>query len=878
MLRILFTLFLSSLIGITQAQFTDISWQLEQYDINLTSPTNGYGSGISFFDFNKDGWDDISLSGGTAHPIFLINNEGSLEVVDLGITNFGDARMHSMLWVDYDNDGDSDLFISRQNGPMQLWQNDGNMNFTNVAEEAGLEQAIYIYANAAWADYNHDGCLDFYVTKNYSFFDYVDTLYTSKLYVSNCDGTFTDVTLEAGVLLIPRTELQPAWVDINNDGWEDLFIAVDRLPFQNELFLNNKDGTFTRISEDAGINDYLDAMGVSVADYDHNGYLDIYVGNNPIDPGNVFYHNNGDLTFENIAPQMELDLGVESTLSTWGALWIDYDNNMWEDLFLATMIFTGQPHPGSLLYRNNEGMSFTDITEWSNINGGGPVETFTAAMGDLNNDGYYDYVITNRHPYTPRLKLNNGGTNNWLSVELQGTISNRDGIGTWIRCYVGGKELVRYTMCGENLAGQNSSKKIFGLAQHTIVDSLVLDWNMGTHEVYYDVDINQFLYLIEGASFLEPINITYDGDLQICFGETIVLQANTTDDVVWNNGHIGQNVTISTSGQYFATVTNQFGLTINTDTVEVIVTPQADIIMDVQHISCTNANDGSISVSLSNGPIQQIIWSNSSDQTTITDLDNGLYTFTAIDMYGCEVSGAATIVEPAPLFAQGVPTNATCYGTATGSVMLQTIGGTSPFTTDWFGQNPDALTAGNYSALVTDDHGCTVTINFTIGQPDSIAVVLSVTPATASTAEDGAASVTVSGGTPPYQVLWSTGAEDVFDIDGLAPGIYSVEVTDANGCVWSTDFVVMYGTGVYEFGESPLRLFPNPANQSVQISGCKQGVVGIEIIDSNGKIVLSEDHHHCKDKIAVDRFAAGIYLMRIVENENVHQLRLVIGK
>lgn len=859
-----------------QAQFTDITEQLEQFNINLTSPTNGYGSGIIFYDFNNDGWDDIGLSGGTDDPVFLINNQGTLELAPFTIPNFGDARMHSMMWVDYDNDGDSDLFVSRQNGPMQLWQNDGNFNFTDVAGEAGIEQESYIYSNAAWADYNHDGCLDFYVTKNYSFFDYIDTLYTSKLYMSNCDGTFTDVTEEAGVLQIPRTELQPAFVDVNNDGWEDIFIAVDRLPFQNELFLNNQDGTFTKISESAGIDDHLDAMGVSAADFDRNGYLDIYVGNNPINPGNVFYQNNGDLTFTNIAPAMNLDLGVESTLSTWGATWIDYDNDTWEDLFLATMIFTGQPHPGSRLYTNNAGQSFTNISDDANINTPIPTETFTVSIGDLNNDGYYDYVTSNRHPYTPRLKLNNGGDNNFLSVELEGTIANRDGIGTWIRCYVGGQELVRYTMCGENLAAQVSSKKIFGLAQYTQVDSLVLDWNSGTHEVYVNPDINQFMYLIEGASFLVPITLSYDGDLEICSYESVVLDAGTPDGVLWNTGDEGQYLEVVEAGEYFATVTNQFGLSINTDTLEVVVSPEADVITSVDQISCTNAEDGAVSVSLSNGPVVDIEWNTGADGTELSNLDAGLYSFTGTDIYGCTFSGEVTIIEPAPLFAQGLTTDALCYGTATGSVEFQTLGGTPPFSADWMGEDPDALEAGTYPAVITDNHGCTAGFNYTINQPDSLDIDVDVNHASESGANDGSAEVSIDGGTPDYTISWSTGEEDVSEISDLSPGEYFVVITDANGCSETINFVVSVGTSVHESEESPLQLYPNPATHTVHISGCAQSMIDLEVIDATGRLVKSEANHPCQSDLSVSDLASGAYLLRITDGDQIHSLRLVV--
>jgi len=859
-------------------QFIDITEQFENLNVNLTSPTNGYGNGVSFFDFNGDGWDDISIAGGDSDPIFLVNNQGVLEPAPFtNIINPTNARIHSMLWVDYDNDGDMDLFISKNNGPMQLWQNDGNMNFTNVALQAGLEQDNFIYANACWADYNHDGCLDFYVTKNYGFFNYMDTMYTSLLYRSNCDGTFTDVTAEAGVQLIPRTELQPVWVDVNNDGWEDLFIAVDRLPYRNELFINNGDGTFTNVTEEANVGLHLDAMGCSVADYNHNGYLDIYVGNNPLEPGNAFYENNGDGTFTNIAPAMGLAFGVGPQLSTWGTAFIDYDNNMWEDLFIATMTFTVLPHPGSLLFRNNEGESFTDITAESNINSGVTTETFTFAMGDLNNDGYYDYFTGNRHPYTPRLKLNAGGDNNWISVELEGTIANRDGIGTWIHCYVDGNHLVRYTMCGVNLAGQNSGKYIFGLAQNQQVDSLVLQWNSGTHEVYVNPDINTFHYLIEGASFLEPVEIAFDGEPEFCPGESLVLDAGEHDAYLWNTGHTGQFLTVTEAGQYSVEAFNSFGLSVISDTVEISIFPEPNVNIINTYISCAGANDGAIEVSVSTGPFQEIEWNNGSQETEINNLSSGIYSFTGIDNNGCPVTGETSISEPSPLLAQAVPTNVLCYGTATGSVSFQAIGGTPPYTVDWMGNGPGGLPAGIYSALVTDANGCAFPISYTISEPDSISISL-VTTNSHPGENNGTAEVFITGGTPAYSINWSNGAEEVYSIDNLSPGVYSVTIEDDNGCVQTLDFVISTTTSVLTAEQSPLSIFPNPAQNTLRITGCLHYLVDVELIDATGRSVWSKLQHPSKDELQLGSPAPGTYMLWVRDGEQFHALRLMISR
>lgn len=860
---------------ISLAQFEDIGAQLEALGVDVVSPSNGYGSGVSFYDFNGDGWDDLSFSGGDDDPVFLINNQGTWELAPFAIPNFGDARIYSIIWVDFDNDGDSDLFISRQNGPMQLWENDGNMNFTNIAVEAGLEQGNFVYSNATWADYDHDGCLDFYITKSYSFFNYLDTMYTSILYRNNCDGTFTDVTASSGVQLIPRTELQPIWADFNNDGWEDLYLSVDRMPFQNELFVNNQDGTFTRRSASSGLDDHLDSMGPAIGDYNQDGYLDIYVGNNPINPGNAFYRNNGDLTFTNIAPEMGLDLGIESTLSTWGATWIDHDNNTWEDLLLATMIFGQAPHPGSRLYRNNEGESFTLISDSANINTPFGTETFVVARGDFNNDGYFDYATGNRNPYTPRLKRNIGGENNYLSVELEGTISNRDGIGAWIHCYVDGRHFVRYTMCGESLAAQHSSKEIFGLGQYTQVDSLIVEWNMGTREIYENVAVNQQLYLVEGASFQAPVEVTIIGDTEMCYGDSIILDAGDAQSCIWSNGHEGPTLTVYEAGSYTVTATNEFGLTNTSLPIVVTVAPEAEVDFNVEGVSCANAADGSIELTVSTAPLTNLLWSNEGTNTTLTGLSGGIYTFTATDVNGCPVSGEVSVNEPSPLFAQANPTNALCYGDSTGSVVAQWIGGTPPMTVNWMGQNPDAVPAGSYMAILTDSHGCTSNLSYIIDEPDSLSVSLVLVDENSS-GENGSADVTISGGTPPYNIVWSTGDEGTSSIDGLSAGNYGITITDDHGCVWTMDFEIMNITGMRSLSSDYLTVYPNPARDGVLFSGSTTYSLDISVLDAAGRLVLRVENHTASAWFDIADLAPGSYLIQVQDGAHEQFLRLVV--
>jgi len=278
-------------------QFIDVT--LEQGIVNVNEGTFD-GNGVSFYDFNYDGWDDLTIANGADEPLFLINNQGNYEPVEWSMDIDPPAHIVMMLWSDYDNDGDADLLTTQLGGPLELWNNDGYFSFTEVSDEAGLDNGSWEYWGAAYCDYDHDGCLDLYVAKYYDddLFD-VSPDHRARLYHSNCDGTFTDVTLAAGVQLTPRAVFQPVFFDYNHDGWEDLFLVIDRNAWTNELYLNNQDGTFTNVTVATGLNQAFDAMSGTVDDYDNDGDLDIYVTNGW--PGNKLYEHNSDHTFTNIA-------------------------------------------------------------------------------------------------------------------------------------------------------------------------------------------------------------------------------------------------------------------------------------------------------------------------------------------------------------------------------------------------------------------------------------------------------------------------------------------------------------------------------------------------------------------------------------------------
>jgi hypothetical protein len=853
---------------IASAQFTDITSQLQSLNITLTNPGISNGSGVSFYDFNHDGQDDLSLAGGSANPVFLVNNNGTLEYAPFTITPTGPGNVHAMLWIDYDNDGDADLFIAKDGGSMQLWQNDGNFNFTNVAGAAGLEQANYRYTNACFGDYNHDGCPDLYVSKYYYNVNNPGEQFAGLLYRSNCDGTFTNVTVESGVYVPPHMALQPGFVDINNDGWEDLFIAVDRVWDHNELFVNNQDGTFTRISQEAGVAQYIDAMSVAVSDFDHNDYLDIFVTNNPVGPGNLLLSNNGNETFTDVGTA----LGVAVMMPSWGAAWLDYNNDSWEDLFVSIgFTFANAPNK---LFVNNQGQGFQDLGGQLGVSNIATM-TFTTAIGDLNNDGYYDIATSNREPFTPRLYQSITGSNNYLSVSLQGTIANRDAIGTWIHCYAGGQHFVRYTMCGEGLSGQNSAKKIFGLGTTSLVDSLVLEWNSGTRETYYNLNVNQHLHYIEGASFSLPFDIAYSGDLFLCEEDSLVLYAGEFNSYLWNNGNNNSTVTIYEPGIYSVIITNQFGLTVTSNPITIMAAPAAVAVYSIDEISCFGEPDGAVLVALQDETnLQSIIWNTGQQSAFIENLESGIYSFIATDSYGCDFTGNVELTSPLPISYNLIIEDVLCYGENTGNAVLGPMGGTPPYSVNWLGQNPDSLMAGNYEVLIVDNNGCEVIASYSINQTSELLAIVE-TQSETSGGFNGSASISITGGTTPYEVIWSTGEIDVLQIGGLAAGQYEVVVYDFYGCSATINFVINFVSGINSLNESSLTIYPNPFIGSIQLKGCNSEIVSIEITDACGKVFLKGDGYNCNNAIDLSSLENGVYFIRVKQYDVFQVFKLI---
>ncbi len=659
-----------------------------------------YGGTVSFYDFTQNGWDDLTFAIDNDSVRFFVNEEGTFREIPSFI--YADGKIQQLLWVDYNNNGHLDLFVTFFEGPYKLYENDGDFNFTDVSEEAGLTPYVSRFWGASFGDYNRSGYLDLYIC-NYEFrYEAGDHSRTNQLYRNNGDGTFTNVTIEAGVGDSTQNTFQSVWLDYNNNGWPDLFVINDLGDNVNALYRNNGDGTFTNVAEEAGFALQVhNPMSISVGDFNNNGFADIYISNAGVNHTHgLLLVNNGDETFTESATEY----GVDLMEWAWGTTWIDYNNNSYRDLFVAT---GWHGLVTSYFYENLEGESFREANHLflDNLT----ATSMTVARGDFTNNGYYDLVVHNVAPDTAFLWENSGGDNNYIKLTPKGTISNSMAVGSKIEVFTDGKKFIEYTFCGENYMGQSSQHQIFGLGQSTIVDSVKVTYTSGHTDVYYNLNVNSHYYLTEGETM--DIQLSQTGNPVICESDSIEFRILNESDWLyyWNTGDTGLTISVNETGYYFAIAQNKYKVENNSDTIWLEVASPPFLSRYINHPTCYDSTDGSISI-LSHPPQNEysIQWSTGENELSITDLPEGSYGFKYTGYGGCIVNDTITLRTPPPIrvHKQVIPE----MDGGDGKVNLLISGGTPPyrvFVNDILSdQDIEGLTSGDYALDILDANNC----------------------------------------------------------------------------------------------------------------------------------------------------------------------------
>jgi enediyne biosynthesis protein E4 len=476
------------------------------------------GNGAAIFDYDGDGRDDIFIANGQklqekGQPAQLYHNEGGGHFRDVakqaGFTQTG--WQQSVCVGDYDNDGHPDLLVTFY-GHNILYRNRGDGTFEDVTEKAKLPVGGIRYGSGcSFVDYDRDGYLDLFVA-NYVDLDLEKTPHPGQgefcewksipvmcgprglpvahnvLYHNNRDGTFTDVSESAGILKPGgRYSLGVVAADFDNDGWPDIYVACDMTP--SLLFHNRHDGTFEERGMEAGVAFNFDGalqagMGVAVADYDGDGFLDIAKTNFSGDLTSL-YHNDGGKFFTDVS--REAGLRARQFLG-WGVAFVDVDDDGWRDLVVAN----GHVYPEvegkqlgdrylepTILYRNLGNGKFSDVTEAAGPAFQVPRPARGLATGDLDGDGRPEILLVNMNA-TPALLKNRAPGGHYLNVALTGTKSNRSAIGARVTVTAGGRKRIDEVMSGSSYYSQNSFTLHFGLGASTAVDEIEIKWPSGT--------------------------------------------------------------------------------------------------------------------------------------------------------------------------------------------------------------------------------------------------------------------------------------------------------------------------------------------------------------------------------------------------------------
>ncbi|HTM89217.1 MAG TPA: CRTAC1 family protein [Terriglobales bacterium] len=495
------------------------------------------GAGCAFLDYDNDGWMDIYFVNSgkcdfyepnppLSNALYHNNRDGTFTNVTEKAGVAGGGYGQGVAVGDYDGDGFPDLYVT-QYGRSILYHNNGNGTFTDVTEKAGVAAPGWS-SSALWFDYDNDGRLDLFVCQFVLFSKErskdcragedakrgycIPHLYkpmASWLFHNNGDGTFKDVSRESGV----AGALGKAWgavaADLNNDGRMDLFVANDTV--RNFLFMN-RGGKFEETGEEAGIAYSADGrprsgMGVDAADFDQDGWMDLFVANIDHEMYSL-YRNNRDGTFDDVAMQTGIAQATR-LMSGWGLKFFDYDNDGNLDLFLAN----GNPddlieslHPG-VSYRepcllfHNTGKSFQNVTSQSGPFFTRPLSSRGLAIGDFNNDGAVDVLIAVNDDRPVLLRNKAGARNHWLGLRLIGKKSNPDAVGARISWQAG--DLKRSTMkvAGGSYLSSHDPRVVLGLGTRAKIDWVEIKWPQpsGAIERFTDLPVDRYIALTEGT-------------------------------------------------------------------------------------------------------------------------------------------------------------------------------------------------------------------------------------------------------------------------------------------------------------------------------------------------------------------------------------------
>src|SRR5579862_1505881 len=493
----------------------------------LGSLLEGTGAGCVWFDYDNDGLPDLYVVNGrplddAMHPyplktkpdplphnhLYKNNGDGTFTDVTEQAGLAPDLYSVAVTAADYDNDGNIDLLVTGY-GRAILYHNDGNGHFTDVTKKAGIDVDGWSISST-WLDYDRDGCVDLFVGRYVKFDPKYRAFYaadnypgpldyegeTNKLFHNNCDGTFTDVSEKSGISAFVGRTMGVTAADFDNDGWDDIYVANDRT--ENFLFRNKHDGMFEEVANETGTafgqnGESTSSMGPVFSDFEGKGKLDLWVTDGRY---NRMLSYSGKLSFDDIGAANGVSQANAQYVS-WGTAIDDFDNDGQPDI----LIFHGglihlipQEHT---LFRGLGNGKFADVSREA----GDVLSKRTVARGacfaDYDNDGKVDAFLVNLGAKGTLVHNVSTSTGHWVGIRLIGTKSNRDGIGARVDVYAGGKRWMEERVAESGYLSQNDGRLHFGLGNSTAIDKIVVHWPSGVEQTLEKQAVDRVLTIQE---------------------------------------------------------------------------------------------------------------------------------------------------------------------------------------------------------------------------------------------------------------------------------------------------------------------------------------------------------------------------------------------
>ncbi len=493
----------------------------------LGSLLEGTGAGCLWFDYNNSGRPSLYVLSGrplddAMHPYplkdkpnppphnHLYRNDGNGHFTDVTAQSGLNPDMYSIAVTaaDYDNDGFEDLLVTGY-GKVVLYHNDGNGHFTDVTAKAGIKVDGWAISST-WLDYDKDGCLDLFVGRYVKFDPQYRNYYaadnypgpldyagqTNMLFHNNCDGTFTDVTEKSGIGAYVGRTMGVTAADFDNDGWDDIYVANDST--QNFLFHNKHDGTFEEIGNDTGTafgqnGEATSSMGPVFADFEGRGMLDLWVTDGSY---NRFLRNTGKLGFEDMGAANGISQ-TDAQYVSWGSGVYDFDNGGQLDILVfhgGLIHLIAQEHT---LFRGLGNGRFQDVSR----DAGAVLSQRSVARGacfaDYDNDGKVDGYVVNLGAKGTLLHNLSTGTGHWLEVKLVGTKSNRDGIGARVEVFAGSRRWTAERVASSGYLSQDDSRLHFGLGAASTIDKVIVRWPSGREQTLEKLTVDRVITVEE---------------------------------------------------------------------------------------------------------------------------------------------------------------------------------------------------------------------------------------------------------------------------------------------------------------------------------------------------------------------------------------------